>query len=89
MKAGGRGAPGQKPEHPPSLYEKRNQIYPKLAHGKFRSFKWLVMAVTLGIYYLVPWIRWPRGEGIPDQAVLADFEGEKFYFFFLEIWPQE
>lgn len=89
IKAGGRGAPGQQPEHPPSLYEKRNQIYPKLAHGKFRSFKWLVMAVTLGIYYLIPWIRWPRGEGIPDQAVLADFEGEKFYFFFLEIWPQE
>ena len=89
IKAGGRDAPGQKPEHPPSLYEKRNQIYPKLAHGKFRSFKWLVMAVTLGIYYLIPWIRWPRGEGIPDQAVLADFAGEKFYFFFLEIWPQE
>jgi cytochrome c oxidase accessory protein FixG len=47
------------------------------------------MAVTLGIYYLIPWLRWPRGEGIPDQAVLADFGGEKFYFFFLEIWPQE
>lgn len=77
------------PERPPSLYEKRKQIYPKLAHGKFRAFKWLVMAVTLGIYYLIPWVRWPRGEGIPDQAVLADFSGEKFYFFFLEIWPQE
>lgn len=77
------------PERPPSLYEKRKQIYPKLAHGQFRAFKWLVMAVTLGIYYLIPWVRWPRGEGIPDQAVLADFAGEKFYFFFLEIWPQE
>jgi cytochrome c oxidase accessory protein FixG len=81
------GAP--KPERPVSLYEKRNQIYPKLAHGKFRLVKWLVMACTLGVYYLIPWIRWPRGSGIPDQAVLADFEGEKFYFFFLEIWPQE
>lgn len=89
IKAGGTGASGPRPEPSPSLYEKRNQIYPKLAHGKFRTFKWLVMAVTLGIYYAIPWIRWPRGEGIPDQAVLADFEGEKFYFFFLEIWPQE
>ena len=89
IRAGGRDAPERKPEHPPSLYEKRNQIYPKLAHGKFRMVKWLVMAVTLAVYYLIPWIRWPRGEGIPDQAVLADFEGEKFYFFFLEIWPQE
>lgn len=81
------GAPG--PERHPSLYEKRHQIYPKLAHGKFRMVKWLVMAATLTVYYAIPWLRWPRGEGIPDQAVLADFEGEKFYFFFLEIWPQE
>ncbi len=81
------GAPN--PERHPSLYEKRHQIYPKLAHGKFRSVKWLVMVATLAVYYAIPWLRWPRGEGIPDQAVLADFEGEKFYFFFLEIWPQE
>ena len=74
---------------PPSLYEGRKQIYPKLAHGRFRTIKWIVMAVTLGIYYILPWIRWPRGEGIPDQAVLADFAGEKFYFFWFEIWPQE
>nr|WP_321441035.1 cytochrome c oxidase accessory protein CcoG [uncultured Hyphomonas sp.] len=74
---------------PPSLYEGRKQIYPKLAHGKFRMIKWVVMAVTLGIYYALPWIRWNRGEGIPDQAVLADFAGEKFYFFWFEIWPQE
>ena len=31
------------------------------------------MAVTLGIYYLVPWIRWDRGPYLPDQAVLIDF----------------
>lgn len=89
IKAGGTGHPADKPEPAPSLYEKRKQIYPKLAHGKYRTIKWIVMAATLGVYYLIPWIRWPRGEGIPDQAVLADFEGEKFYFFFLEIWPQE
>lgn len=77
------------PPRPPSLYEGRKQIYPKLAHGKFRLVKWIVMAVTLGAYYLLPWIRWERGEGIPDQAVLADFSSEKFYFFFIEIWPQE
>ena len=77
------------PPPPQDLYAKRKQIYPKLAHGKFRSVKWLVMAVTLGVYYLLPWIRWPRGAGAPDQAVLADFAGERFYFFFIEIWPQE
>ncbi|MFN7056691.1 cytochrome c oxidase accessory protein CcoG [Hyphomonas sp.] len=85
----GRDPDAPRPERPPSLYEKRTQIYPKLAHGRFRTIKWAVMAVTLGIYYLIPWLRWERGPGIPDQAVLADFNGEKFYFFFLEIWPQE
>lgn len=71
------------------LYKKREQIYPKLAHGRFRALKWLIMAVTLGIYYLVPFLRWDRGEGAPDQAVLIDFAGRRFYFFFIEIWPQE
>lgn len=71
------------------LYKKREPIYPKLAHGKFRTVKWVVMAVTLGIYYLVPFLRWDRGPDAPDQAVLVDFAGRRFYFFFIEIWPQE
>ena len=82
----GQGGPTPPPQ---DLYAKRQQIYPKLAHGKFRTVKWAVMAITLGIYYLLPWLRWDRGEGIPNQAVLADFESEKFYFFFIEIWPQD
>ena len=48
-----------------------------------------MMAVTLGIYYLVPWLRWDRGAGAPHQAVLVDLAHERFYFFFIEIWPQE
>ncbi len=71
------------------LYQARQQIYPKLAHGKFRFLKWLVMALTLGVYYILPFIRWDRGDGAPDQAVLVDFAGRRFYFFFIEIWPQE
>ena len=72
-----------------SLYAPHVKIYPKRAHGRFRTAKWIVMAVTLGIYYLVPWIRWDRGPYLPDQAVLIDFPARRFYFFFLEIWPQE
>ncbi|MEM5517588.1 cytochrome c oxidase accessory protein CcoG [Henriciella sp. AS95] len=83
--------PKSPPPAPPpqDLYSKRKQIYPKLAHGKFRTLKWAAMAVMLGVYYLVPWLRWPRGAGVPDQAVLADFAGERFFFFGIEIWPQE
>lgn len=47
------------------------------------------MAGTLAIYYITPWIRWDRGLNAPDQAVLLDFPGRRFYFFFIEIWPQE
>jgi len=71
------------------LYAKRTKIHPKRATGKFRKVKWAVMAVTLAIYYLTPWIRWDRGPNAPDQAVLIDFPGRRFYFFFIEIWPQE
>jgi polyferredoxin len=47
------------------------------------------MLVTLAIYYLTPWIRWDRGPYAPDQAVLVDIANRRFYFFFIEIWPQE
>ncbi len=72
-----------------SLYAERQKIYPKLAHGTYRRLKWALMAVTLGIYYAVPWIRWDRGPDLPNQAVLLDMEHERFFLFGLEIWPQE
>ena len=71
------------------LYTARKKIFPKRANGTFRRFKWLVMLVTLSIYYLMPWIRWDRGPNAPDQAVLLDIANRRFYFFMIEIWPQE
>ena len=71
------------------LYKKREPIYPKLVHGKFRFAKWVFMILALGAYYFIPFLRWDRGGGAPDQAVLVDFEGRRFYFFWIEIWPQE
>jgi cytochrome c oxidase accessory protein FixG len=74
---------------PQSAYAQRYKIYPKLAHGKFRSVKWAVMVVTLGIYYLLPWIRWERGPNLPDQAFLLDFANQRLFFGPIEIWAQE
>ena len=71
------------------LYKSRVPIYPKEVGGLYRNLKWAMMAVTLTIYYLTPWIRWDRGPSLPNQAVLVDFAHERFYFFFIEIWPQE
>jgi len=72
-----------------SLYEKRKAVYPKAVDGRFRRFKWLVMILTLGIYYITPWIRWDRGPYAPHQAVLVDLAHRRFYMFGIEIWPQE
>ncbi len=71
------------------LYAARKKIFPKRTSGTFRRFKWLVMLVTLSVYYLTPWIRWDRGPYAPDQAVLLDIANRRFYFFMIEIWPQE
>lgn len=72
-----------------SLYAKREPVYPKAVNGTFRRLKWLVMAVTLTIYYVTPWLRWDRGPYAPDQAVLVDLAGRRFYMFGIEIWPHE
>ena len=73
----------------PGLYAAREPIFPKRVSGPFRNLKWLIMAVTLGIYYFTPWIRWDRGPSLPDQAVLLDMANRRFYFFWIEIWPHE
>ncbi len=71
------------------LYAKGKTIHNKRIDGPFRRFKWLVMLVTLAIYYITPWIRWDRGPYAPDQAVLIDLAHRRFYMFDIEIWPHE
>lgn len=71
------------------LYEARKGVYPKAVDGFFRRFKWAIMAVTLAIYYVTPWLRWDRGPYAPDQAVLVDLANRRFYMFNIEIWPHE
>ncbi|SEN10751.1 cytochrome c oxidase accessory protein CcoG [Bradyrhizobium sp. OK095] len=71
------------------LYQKRKKVYPQSVHGPFRRIKWAILCVTLGTYYLLPFMRWNRGPGLPGQAVLIDLPHRRFYFFFIELWPQE
>lgn len=79
-------APAAKRE---KLYADHQKVYPQRVSGKFRRIKWAVLTTLLGIYYAVPWLRWDRGPGAPDQAVLIDMPGRRAYFFWIEIWPQE
>jgi cytochrome c oxidase accessory protein FixG len=72
-----------------SLYAGHKKIYPQIVSGSFRRFKWGILILTLGIYYFLPFLRWDRGPGAPDQALLIDMQHRRAYFFFIEIWPQE
>src|SRR3954452_8748287 len=71
------------------LYAARQKIFPQAVSGRFRNIKWAILIVTLGVYYFLPFIRWDRGPNAPSQAVLVDLDRHRFYFFFIEIWPQE
>jgi len=71
------------------LYKARVPIYPKLVHGSWRRTKWILLTLMLGIYWITPWIRWPRPSGLPQQAALVDFAGGRFYFGPIQLWPQE
>jgi polyferredoxin len=76
-------------EEPQKLYAAREPVFPKRVKGTFRNLKWIIMIVTLGIYYVTPWIRFDRGPNLPDQAVLLDLANRRFFFFWIEIWPHE
>ncbi len=74
---------------PSQFYEKRRAVFPKAIDGRFRRLKWAIMAATLAVYYITPWLRWHRGPYSPDQAVLIDLAHRRFYMFGIEIWPHE
>ncbi len=72
-----------------AYFEKQKRIYPRSVKGRYRRLRWIAVAILLGIYYSVPWLRWDRGPHAPDQAVLIDMPARRAYFFNIELWPQE
>ncbi len=73
----------------PALFSSHTKVQPKSVRGPHRQVKWAVLIVMLVGYYVMPWLRWDRGPGISDQAVLFDFDGRRFFIFNVEIWPQQ
>lgn len=71
------------------LFIPKKRLYPQNVKGKIRNIKWLLTAFFLSIYILTPFLRFDRGAGTSNQAILIDLPGQKAYFFFIEIWPQE
>jgi len=56
--------------------------------GKFRNFKWTVLALAYTVYFGLPWLPWARHDG-PSQAVLFDLVGRRFFLFDLVVYPQD
>ena len=80
--------PPSPPPSPPPLYASHTKIYPKAVRGRFRRIKWALTTALLILFLVLPWLRWDRGAGVPDQAVLFDLDAQRFYLFFVELWPQ-
>ena len=71
------------------LYAGRVEVYAKairVSSGRSNGPRW---SCCWRSTTLTPWLRWDRGPGAPNQAVLADMAGGRLYFFGIEIWPQE
>jgi len=80
-------SPHHKGEVP--FYREKGQAKPRAVNGRFRELKWWATTILLGWWHLGPFLRWGRGPGAPDQAILIDMPGRRAYFLFIEIWPQE
>lgn len=68
-----------------SLYAKRIKIYPREVHGLFARLRVSFVALTLGIFYLLPWLEWGAGR----QAFLIDLPARKFHLFAWTFYPQD
>lgn len=68
-----------------SLYAKRKDIYPREVHGIFARWRVAMVGLTLGLYYILPWIT--MGDG--RQALLFDLPNRKFNIFMMTLWPQD
>jgi polyferredoxin len=67
-----------------SLYAAQPKIYPREMDGRFSRLRLAAVFVLLGLFYVVPWLRWDG-----HQAVLFDLPARKFYVLGLTFWPQD
>lgn len=66
------------------LYESRQKIYTRQTSGLFENIRTITIALTLGVYFLLPWIRWDG-----QQAVLFDLQARQFHILGFTFWPQD
>jgi cytochrome c oxidase accessory protein FixG len=70
------------------LFQERIPIHPRSVKGAFRTFKTAVLWLAFAVYFGLPWLPWGRHE-VPNQAVLFDMVGRRFFIFDLALYPQD
>ncbi len=67
-----------------SLYEIRRKIYPRAVSGWFATWRWVLVWITMGLFYGLPWLSWND-----RQAVLFGLEARRFFIFGVVLNPQD
>lgn len=68
--------------------QKRIPIFTRSVKGRFRRFKTFVLVLAYAVFFLLPWLPWPRVDA-PSQAILFDLPGRRFLIFDLAVYPQD
>jgi len=66
------------------LYRAEKKIHPREIHGRFATWRWILVAATQLAFYGLPWLEW-NGR----QALLFDLAARRFYIFGLVLYPQD
>ncbi len=66
------------------LYAAHQKVYPREVRGRFSRWRIASVIVLLGVFYLLPWIRFDG-----RQAVLFDLPARQFHIFGLTFLPQD
>ncbi|MEP6504377.1 MAG: cytochrome c oxidase accessory protein CcoG [Betaproteobacteria bacterium] len=69
---------------PGSMYLSEAKIHPRTVKGWWTTWRWLFVALTMGLFYGLPWLAWND-----RQAVLFDLVARRFYIFKLVLYPQD
>lgn len=79
------GVSGQEAVANDGLYAAHKKVYPREVRGFFARMRWFTVLLTLGTFYVLPWLQW----GAKRQAFLIDLPARKFNFFAWTFWPQD
>jgi cytochrome c oxidase accessory protein FixG len=67
-----------------SYYAPHQKVYPREVSGRFTRLRLTAAWVLLGLFYLLPWVRWND-----RQTLLFDLPARQFHLFGLTLWPQD